>query len=253
MGAGGGTIGSGVFTSLLRKNWTVPTSCTTPNAKCPVCGAAVFYYQNSTGSKVFFDELGPPWPKHSCTADHRGVHVTRHSRDWTAGIIKHVSQQGTTSLRTILLDTKHGLKTLFINDSEGLFDVGLPAYLFEAGGQKLSAAVPLTHGVKIVSVKVFHRALEAIKCTTKPKQTEPKVPKQPWDESASKKTVSSATPTKFLPLPEPLPASEAQQDQTEALPYEARRFARLISAVADYFQVDPQDLIKLIAEEVPKL
>ena len=40
-----------------------------PNAKCPECGAPVFYYQNEFGSRVFFDELGPPWPKHPCT-DH---------------------------------------------------------------------------------------------------------------------------------------------------------------------------------------
>jgi hypothetical protein len=38
-----------------------------PNATCPVCGAAVFYYQNDHGSRVFFDDLGPPWPKHPCT------------------------------------------------------------------------------------------------------------------------------------------------------------------------------------------
>ena len=38
-----------------------------PNARCPVCQAAVFFYQNSFGSRVFFDELGPPWPKHPCT------------------------------------------------------------------------------------------------------------------------------------------------------------------------------------------
>jgi len=38
-----------------------------PNAKCPVCGAPVFFYQNEFGSRVFFDELGPPWPKHPCT------------------------------------------------------------------------------------------------------------------------------------------------------------------------------------------
>lgn len=42
---------------------------TTPNARCPVCGASVFFYQNSVGSRVFFDSLGPPWPKHPCT-DH---------------------------------------------------------------------------------------------------------------------------------------------------------------------------------------
>jgi hypothetical protein len=38
-----------------------------PNAKCPVCDANVFFYQNSAGSRVYFDELGPPWPKHPCT------------------------------------------------------------------------------------------------------------------------------------------------------------------------------------------
>ncbi len=38
-----------------------------PNATCPVCQAAVFYYQNDRGSRVFFDHLGPPWPKHGCT------------------------------------------------------------------------------------------------------------------------------------------------------------------------------------------
>ncbi len=38
-----------------------------PNATCPVCGESIFYYQNERGSRVFFDELGPPWPKHRCT------------------------------------------------------------------------------------------------------------------------------------------------------------------------------------------
>jgi hypothetical protein len=37
-----------------------------PNAACPVCGQPVFFYQNEHGSRVFFDELGPPWPKHPC-------------------------------------------------------------------------------------------------------------------------------------------------------------------------------------------
>jgi len=38
-----------------------------PNAQCPVCGKAVFFYQNIHGSKVYFDHLGQPWPKHPCT------------------------------------------------------------------------------------------------------------------------------------------------------------------------------------------
>jgi uncharacterized small protein (DUF1192 family) len=40
-----------------------------PNAKCPVCGCAVFFYCSPDGGRVYFDELGPPWPKHPCT-DH---------------------------------------------------------------------------------------------------------------------------------------------------------------------------------------
>jgi len=49
-----------------------------PNALCPVCGEQVFYYQNEHGSRVFFDDLWPDWPKHPCTdssarggADHK--------------------------------------------------------------------------------------------------------------------------------------------------------------------------------------
>jgi hypothetical protein len=55
-----------------RYSWVPPitqtrNSYTIPNAACPVCGAAVYFYQSSNGGRVFFDELGPPWPKHPCT------------------------------------------------------------------------------------------------------------------------------------------------------------------------------------------
>ncbi|MCO5158488.1 MAG: hypothetical protein M9945_17345 [Aquamicrobium sp.] len=41
---------------------------TFPNAKCPVCGESVFFFQARDGGRVFFDPpLGPPWPKHPCT------------------------------------------------------------------------------------------------------------------------------------------------------------------------------------------
>lgn len=42
-------------------------SYTNPNAHCPVCGAPVFFYRSPYDGRVFFDELGPPWPKHGCT------------------------------------------------------------------------------------------------------------------------------------------------------------------------------------------
>lgn len=34
--------------------------------KCPRCKDSVFFFQCGCGSKVFFDELGPPWPIHDC-------------------------------------------------------------------------------------------------------------------------------------------------------------------------------------------
>jgi hypothetical protein len=39
---------------------------TIPNARCPECGAPVFFYRSPYGGSVYFDELGVPWPKHPC-------------------------------------------------------------------------------------------------------------------------------------------------------------------------------------------
>ena len=51
----------------FRSAFRTIDSYTIPNASCPVCGASVFFYQSPTGGRVFFEELGPPWPKHPCT------------------------------------------------------------------------------------------------------------------------------------------------------------------------------------------
>lgn len=45
----------------LKRSWV------DPNAKCPVCRASVYFYASTDGGRVYFDELGPPWPKHACT------------------------------------------------------------------------------------------------------------------------------------------------------------------------------------------
>lgn len=50
----------------ISPGYSTPFSLTN-NAACPVCGAPVFFFSNENGSKVFFDSLGPPWPKHPCT------------------------------------------------------------------------------------------------------------------------------------------------------------------------------------------
>jgi len=49
-------------------NWVEYPSYVNPNAHCPVCGADVYFYQSPYGGRVYFDELGPPWPKHPCTS-----------------------------------------------------------------------------------------------------------------------------------------------------------------------------------------
>ena len=55
---------------ISQKSYTIEqtpfSSFTIPNATCPICGESVFYYENMHGSKVWFDELGPPWPIHGC-------------------------------------------------------------------------------------------------------------------------------------------------------------------------------------------
>lgn len=63
--------------SVLRPSGVQPLydtfqSFLDPNAVCPVCGQAVYFYRSPFGGRVFFDELGPPWPKHGCT-DHRNA------------------------------------------------------------------------------------------------------------------------------------------------------------------------------------
>jgi hypothetical protein len=59
--------------SLLKRNLarSISGCYVNPNAKCPVCDAAVYFYANEHGSRVFFDDLGPPWPKHPCTDNPR--------------------------------------------------------------------------------------------------------------------------------------------------------------------------------------
>lgn len=56
---------------ILRGGESRFVSYVNPNAVCPICGASVFFYQSPNGGRVFFDDLGPPWPKHPCTDNPR--------------------------------------------------------------------------------------------------------------------------------------------------------------------------------------
>ncbi|MDP3270772.1 hypothetical protein [Limnobacter sp.] len=50
----------------IEADRSAASAYTKPNAVCPVCGQSVFFYQNRSGSRVYFDDLGKPWPKHPC-------------------------------------------------------------------------------------------------------------------------------------------------------------------------------------------
>jgi hypothetical protein len=34
--------------------------------RCPGCAKNVYYFQDENGGKVYFNSMGPPWPKHDC-------------------------------------------------------------------------------------------------------------------------------------------------------------------------------------------
>ena len=38
-----------------------------PNAACPECHAPVYYIPGPKGGGAYYNQLGPPWPKHACT------------------------------------------------------------------------------------------------------------------------------------------------------------------------------------------
>lgn len=71
-------------------------SYTNPNAKCPVCDAAVFFYQSPYGGRVFFDELGPPWPKHPCTDSVLGKTCVEFDTNLTPVVIQEPEHRITT-------------------------------------------------------------------------------------------------------------------------------------------------------------
>ena len=63
-GWGGAFYGLGLSSGVSY--WGRNENYTNPNARCPRCGALVFFYRSPDGGSVYFDDLGPPWPKHPC-------------------------------------------------------------------------------------------------------------------------------------------------------------------------------------------
>ena len=56
-----------VFVSNVGASILLPRGYMSPNARCPVCDAPVYFFQSESGGRVFFDDVGSPWPKHPYT------------------------------------------------------------------------------------------------------------------------------------------------------------------------------------------
>lgn len=63
---GWGGVFYGLGLSTGASHWARNDSYTNPNTRCPRCGALVFFYRSPDGGSVYFDDMGPPWPKHPC-------------------------------------------------------------------------------------------------------------------------------------------------------------------------------------------
>ena len=98
---GWGGVGYGRASVQPKRLRATLNSFVNPHARCPVCGCAVFYYQSPDGGRVFFDELGPPWPKHGCTSNAKRAPVSAtvprgepqyqwQRAGWTPLLVEHV-------------------------------------------------------------------------------------------------------------------------------------------------------------------
>lgn len=68
--------GRGSPLDISTKPFGSTLSYVNPNARCPVCGERVHFYQSPYGGRVFFDDVGWPWPKHPCTDNPRSQSET---------------------------------------------------------------------------------------------------------------------------------------------------------------------------------
>lgn len=105
------------------------SSFVNPNAKCPVCGEDVYYYESPYGGKVYFDSLGPPWPKHSCIDYGVAGTITQesHYKIWSTNIwrpfqVEKIEELENGSYKVTGTVLENGEKEIFcLEDKEKLF------------------------------------------------------------------------------------------------------------------------------------
>jgi len=90
-------------------HWQRSDSYTTPNARCPRCAARVFFYRSPYGGSVYFDDLGPPWPKHPCMDTGRTAATTSPTRfpAVTAGSRPVMTPRRESGWRPMICDEVH--------------------------------------------------------------------------------------------------------------------------------------------------
>lgn len=110
--------------------WSRAGSHTTPNAKCPVCKASVFFYRSSDNGRVYFDDLGPPWPKHPCTdnGSAKAVPFTTmaHKKGWWPFYCKSIMPLQD-SVGSVLLDVDD--RSLFTKQTPNLLNTEAPVWI----------------------------------------------------------------------------------------------------------------------------
>jgi hypothetical protein len=84
-----------------KANKGTVTSFITPNATCPKCKQKVWFYRSPYNGRVYFDDIGWPWPKHSCMDTRRNGAEPRWQRDgWQVLLASRVHSDGDRLLLT---------------------------------------------------------------------------------------------------------------------------------------------------------
>lgn len=158
-----------LFTAIIYKTYSeLLVGATFPNASCPVCGFKVFFYKSPQGGRVFFDELGPPWPKHPCTDNGREVRqielrnltkietpIYKSTDGWQPFLCEDITYQKfdkeVAKITGIFVDIK---KTFFLKQS-GL-TINSPFFIkIIDNNMSISTIVHLGKEIKAVDLRIF--------------------------------------------------------------------------------------------------
>ena len=139
---------------------------TNPNAKCPYCKALVYFFQSESGGRVFFDSLGPPWPKHSCIESPDRIPTTTlpapRSNAWQPLLIESfASVTNCPDCYAVSAHTLKGHLAFFVRSRR--LNLRAPFYIqFHPGGAiELSSMQPFMSGFKTVAFPGWRSILQA--------------------------------------------------------------------------------------------